>query len=92
MKLIFFPGSDVDLYVVSFVDLFLYVLIYLRHDLRLIRYLVVQGLDSLGGSVVIFSQFDEVLLVEVLDRDLVIDGVHRGVLHDGLDPILLGEL
>ena len=77
MQLIFFPGLlHVNLYVVSVVDLFLYVLIYLRLDLRLVRYLVLQGLDSLGGSVVIFSPFNKVLLEEVLDRDLVIDGVH----------------
>ena len=27
--------------------------------------LIVQGLDSLGGTVIVFSQFNEVLLVKV---------------------------
>ena len=92
MQLIFLPGLlEVDLYLIPVVDLFLYVLIYLGCDPRLVGYLVVQGLDPLSGSVVIFSQFNEVLLVEVFDGDLVIDGVHGGVLHDGLDPLLLSE-
>ena len=68
MQLIFFPCFlDVDLYVVSIVNLFPYVFIYLGRNLRLARYLVVQGLDSPGGTGVIFSQFNKVLLVEVLD-------------------------
>ena len=93
MQLICLPGFfNVDLEVVSVVDLLLYVFIHLPHDLGLVRDLVVQCLDSSGGALVVFSQFDEVLLVEVLDRGLVIEGVHGGVLQDGLDTLLLGEL
>ena len=49
-------------------------------------------MDSLSGSVVVFTQIDEILLVDVLDGDLMVEGVHIGVLHDGLDPFFLGEL
>ena len=35
---------------------------------------------SLGGSIEVFAQLDKVLLVDVLDRDLVVEGVHVGVL------------
>ena len=48
--------------------------------------------DSLGCSVEVITQVDEVLLVEVLDGDLVVGNVHLGVVHDGLDTFLLGEL
>ena len=51
-----------------------------------------QGFDSFGGSLVIFTKFGEVLVVDVLDGDLVVDGVQGGVLHDVLDPFLLGQL
>ena len=74
MQLIHLPGFfDIDLDVVSIVDLFLYVFIHLGHNLGLVRDLVVQCLDSSGGAVVVFSQLNEVLLVEVLDGDLVIE-------------------
>ena len=49
-------------------------------------------MDSLGGSVEVFAQIDKILLVDVLDGDSMVEGVHVGVLHDGLDPFLLGEL
>ena len=49
-------------------------------------------MDSLGGSVEVLAQIHKVLLVEVLDGDLMVEGVHVGVLHDGLDPFFLGEL
>ena len=49
-------------------------------------------MDSLGGSVEVFAQIDEVLLVDLLHGDLMVEGVHIGVLHDGLDPFFLGEL
>ena len=49
-------------------------------------------MDSLGGFVVVFAQINEVLLVYVLDRDLMVEGVHLGVIHDGLDSFFLGEL
>ena len=93
MQLIYLPGFfNVDLDVVSVFNLFLYVFIHLGRDLGLVRDLVVQCLDSSGGVVVIFSQFDKVLVVDVLDRDLVIEGIHGGELQDGLDTLLLGEL
>ena len=41
---------------------------------------------------VVFSQIDELLLVEVLDGDLVVEVVFGGFLQDGLDALLLGEL
>ena len=49
-------------------------------------------MDSLGGSVEVFAQINDVLLVDVLDGDLMVEGVHVGVLHDGLDSFFLGEL
>ena len=49
-------------------------------------------MNSLGGSVIVFSQIAEVLFVDVPDGDLVVEGVHLGVLHDGLDPFFLGKL
>ena len=51
-----------------------------------------QSHDSLSGAIVVLPQVGEVLLVEVLDRDLVVEGVHGRVLHDGLDTLFLGEL
>ena len=51
-----------------------------------------EGVNSLGGPVVIFSQIDEVLFVDVLDGDSVVKGVHLGVLHDCLDSFFLGKL
>ena len=90
MQLIFLPGFlDVDLDVVSIVDLFLYIFIYADMISGLSVILLCSVLILL---VVIFSQFDKVLLGEVLDGDLVIQDVHGGVLHDGLDSPLLGEL
>ena len=49
-------------------------------------------LGSLDGPVVVFAQVDEVLFVDVLKGDLMVEGVHVGVLHDGLDSFFLGEL
>ena len=49
-------------------------------------------MNSLGGPVVVFSQIDEVLFVNVLDGDLAVEDVHLGVLHDFLDPFFLGKL
>ena len=90
MQLIFLPGFlDVDLDVVSIVDLFLYIFIYADMISGLSVILLCSVLILL---VVIFSQFDKVLLVEVLDGDLVIEDVHGGVLQDGLGSLLLGEL
>ena len=68
------------------------VLVYLGCNIRLVQHLVVQSFGSFDGSVVVLSQFFEILLLKILDRDLVVDSVHSGVLHDGLDPLLLGEL
>ena len=93
MQLVFLFGLlYFDLHVVPVVDLLLDVLIYLRCNLGLVRNFIAQCKDSLCGSVVIFAQVNEVLLVDLLDGDHVVGGVHGGVLHDGLDTFLLGEL
>ena len=41
---------------------------------------------------IILSEVEEVGFVEVHDADLVLDGVHGGVVHDVLDTLLLGDL
>ena len=51
-----------------------------------------QSHDFLGGSVIILTKCVEILVIEVLDGDLVVDVVQVGVLHDVLDPLLLGPL
>ena len=67
MQLIFLPGLPyVNLHVVPIVNLFLHVPVNLECDLELVEFLVVQGYDSLGGTIVVFYQFVEVLLVNYL--------------------------
>ena len=91
--MIVLPGfRDVNLHIVSIVHLLQDVPVHLGCDFRFVIHLVVQGCNSLGGSVVIFTKFEEVLVVDVLDGDYVVDGVHSSVLHDFLDPFLLGQL
>ena len=68
------------------------VLVHLQCNLSLVRYLDVQGSDSLGGAILVFSEFGTVLLIKVLDGILVVEGVHGGVVCDVLDPLFLSEL
>ena len=46
----------VDLYVVTIVNLLLDVFVHLCGDFGLVRDLVVQGMDSLGGAVIVFTE------------------------------------
>ena len=87
------PGLlDVKLLVVHVVDLLQDILVHLGSNLWLILHFVVQSFSSLDGAIVVFSQVIEVLLLKVLNRDLLVDGVYGGFLHDGLDTPLFGEL
>ena len=91
--MIVLPGFvDIDLHIVTVVHLLQDVPVDLGCNVRFVTHLVVQGCNSLGGSVLMFTKFEEVLVVDVLDGDYVVDGVHSGVLHDFLDPFLLGQL
>ena len=46
-------------------------------------------MDPLGGTVIIFAQSLQVLGVQALNRHLVVELVHKGVIHDIRDPFLL---
>ena len=49
-------------------------------------------MDPLGGNVMIFAQSLQVLGLQALKRHLVVELVHKGVVHDIRDPFLFGEL
>ena len=51
-----------------------------------------QDRRSLDCPEIIFTELGEVLGVQVLDRDHVVDGIYRGIVHNVSDTLLFGEL
>ena len=51
-----------------------------------------QVIDSFCSSVVVFTKIGEVVVVNVLDGDLVVEGVQGGVLYDVLNALLVDQL
>ena len=84
--MIVLPGLvNVDLHKVLIVHLLHDVLVHVGCNFWFVGHLAVQGLDSLCSSVVVY-------VVDVLNGDLVVDGVKGGVLYDVLNAFLLGQL
>ena len=53
--------------------------------------LVVECLNSLGGSEKVFPQIQQLLVVQEVDLDLVVDLVYHSVMLDFLEVFFLGE-
>ena len=49
-------------------------------------------MDSLRCTKIILAEVGKVWFVETVNSDLSLDGVHEGVVHDGLDVLLFGDL
>ena len=93
MKLVLLPGLiDVDEDVVPIVHLLPDLVIYLIGNVVFVRDLDMESMDSLSGTVEIFTLFVQVLGVQALNSNLVVEFVHEGVVHDIRDPFLLCDL
>ena len=49
-------------------------------------------MNSLCCTKIILAEVGKIWFVETVDSDLSLDGVYEGVVHDGLDVLLLGDL
>ena len=41
-----------------------------------------ESMDSLSGTIQVFSQFVQVLVVQALNQHIVVEFVHEGAVHD----------
>ena len=93
MELILVPVVlRVNLDIIPIVDLLIDVFIYLCRNFRFVSDSDVQGVDSLRRTKIILAETWKVWFVETINLNLVLDGVHDSVVHDGLDVLLLGDL
>ena len=93
MELVLVPVIlRVNLNVIPIVDLLIDVFIHLCCNFRFVSNSNMQGMDSLRCTKIILAETWKVWFVETINLNLVLDGVHDSVVHDGLDVLLLGDL
>ena len=82
----------INLNVVSIVDLLIDIFIHLCRNFRFVSNSYMEGMNSFRRTKVILAETGKVWFVETINSNLVVDRVHDGVVHDGLDVLLLGDL
>ena len=82
----------INLNVVSIVDLLIDIFIHLCRNFRFVSNSYMEGMNSFRRTKIILTETGKVWFVETINSNLALDGVHDGVVHDGLDVLLLGDL